>query len=141
MKRFRLPIKVMFCDCDPAQIVFYPKYFQWFDIATQTMFNKLDMEWSKFWQERGIAGLPLVDASATFIGPARMDDEIEIESWVEEWKEKIFVVRHNVIKNGQIIVEGKEVRACVAVDPESAKGIRAKPMPADVIAKFEESDT
>ena len=59
MKKFTLPIKVMFSDCDPAQIVFYPRYFQWFDIATQRMFNELDMEWSTFWPERGIAGLPL----------------------------------------------------------------------------------
>ena len=136
MKKFRFPIKVMFSACDPAQIVFYPKYFQWFDIATQKMFNQLGMEWSRFWPERGIAGLPLVDASATFTGPARMDDEIEIESWVDEWKKKIFVVRHNVIRDGKVIVEGKEVRACVASDPESNKGIRAIPMPEDVIEKF-----
>ena len=64
MRKFNLSIKVMFSDCDPAQIVFYPKYFQWFDIATQKMFNELGMEWSTFWPERGIAGLPLVDASA-----------------------------------------------------------------------------
>ena len=136
MKKFYLPIKVMFSDCDPAQIVFYPKYFQWFDIATQRMFNELGMEWSKFWPDHGIAGLPLVDASATFKGPARMDDEIEIESWVEEWKGKTFVVRHDVIKDGQIIVEGKEVRACVVKDPDNPKGIRAEPMPVDAMAKF-----
>ena len=137
MKKFHLPIKVMFCDCDPAQLVFYPKYFQWFDIATQRMFNELGMEWSKFWPDHGIAGLPLVDASATFKGPARMDDEIEIESWVEEWKGKIFVVRHDVIKNGKIIVEGKEVRACVVKDPGNPNGIRAEPIPEVVITKFE----
>ena len=137
MKKFYLPIKIMFSDCDPAQIVFYPKYFQWFDIATQRMFNELGMEWSKFWPDHGIAGLPLVDASATFKGPARMDDEIEIESWVEEWKGKTFVVRHDVIKDGQIIIEGKEVRACVVKDPDNPKGIRAEPMPVDAMAKFE----
>ena len=127
----------MFSDCDPAQLVFYPKYFQWFDIATQKMFNELDMEWSKFWPERGISGLPLVDASATFKGPARMDDELEIETWVDEWKGKIFIVRHNVIKDGQVIVEGKEVRACVVKDSNSSKGFKAVTFPKDVIEKFE----
>lgn len=136
MKKFNTPIKVMFSDCDPAKIVFYPKYFQWFDIATQRMFNELGMEWSTFWPERGIAGLPLVDASATFKGPARMDDNIRIESWVDNWKGKIFVVRHNVIKDGSVIVEGKEVRACAVANSESDKGMKAIPMPEDVIAKF-----
>ena len=137
MKKFRHKIRVMFSDCDPAQLVFSPKYFQWFDIATQKMFNELDLEWSKFWSERGIAGLPLVDASATFKGPARMADEVEIETWVDEWKGKIFIVRHNVIKDGEVIVEGKEVRACVVKDPNSSKGFKATTFPTDVIAKFE----
>ena len=39
MKKYEFLYKVMFSDCDPAKIVFYPKYFQWFDIATQKMFN------------------------------------------------------------------------------------------------------
>ena len=137
MKKFYLPIKIMFSDCDPAQIVFYPKYFQWFDVATQRMFNELGMEWSTFWPEHGIAGLPLVDASATFKGPARMDDEIKIETWVEQWKGKTFVVRHDVIKDCEIIVEGKEVRACVVKDPDNPKGIRAELMPRDAMVKFE----
>ena len=136
MKKFTLPIKVMFSDCDPAQIVFYPRYFQWFDIATQRMFNELDMEWSSFWPERGIAGLPLVDASATFKGPARMDDEISVISWVDDWRGKTFIVRHDVIKGDEVIIEGKEVRACVATDLDTDKGIRAIPIPEDVIAKF-----
>ena len=101
------------------------------------MFNELDLEWSKFWSERGIAGLPLVDASATFKGPARMDDEVEIETWVDEWKGKVFVVRHNVIKDGEVIVEGKEVRACVVKDPNSSKGFRAETFPEDVIVRFQ----
>ena len=137
MKKFHLPMKIMFSDCDPAQLVFYPKYFQWFDVATQRMFNELGMEWSKFWPDRGISGLPLVDASATFKSPARMDDEFEIVSWVEEWRGKIFIVRHDVIKDGELIVEGKEVRACVVKDTENPKGIRAEAVPEDVISRFE----
>ena len=100
------------------------------------MFNKLGMEWSTFWPERGIAGLPLVDASATFKGPARMDDEINVISWVDDWKGKTFIVRHDIIKKDEVIVEGKEVRACVAADAASDKGIKAILIPEDVIAKF-----
>ena len=65
------------------------------------------------------------------------NDEVEIETWVDEWKGKIFIVRHNVIKDGEVIVEGKEVRACVVKDPNSSKGFKATTFPTDVIAKFE----
>jgi 4-hydroxybenzoyl-CoA thioesterase len=136
MKKFRLPLKIMFSDCDPAQIVFYPKYFQWFDVATQRMFNELDMEWSVFWPSNDIAGLPIVDASAKFMGPSRMDDEIEIESWVDEWRDKTFIVRHNVINKGKVIVEGQEIRAVIVKDDTNPKGISAIPIPDYLKEKF-----
>ena len=41
------------------------------------------------------------------------------------------------IKDGEVIVEGKEVRACVVKDPNSSKGFKATTFPTDVIAKFE----
>ena len=65
-----------------------------------------------------------------------MDDELEVESWVEEWREKIFVVKHIVKKGNEIIVEGTEIRACVVKDEKSSRGIRAEPMPSDVVSKF-----
>ena len=133
MKKYEFLYKVMFSDCDPAKIVFYPKYFQWFDIATQKMFNQAGLEWSKFWPENDLAGFPIVDASATFKGPARMDDELVIESWIAKCREKIFVVNHRIIKNGVVIVEGKEVRACVKQDKSSEKGIKAVPLPEEAV--------
>ena len=57
-------------------------------------------------------GLPLVDASATFKGPARMDDEIRVISWVDDWKGKTFIVRHSVIKDDEVI---DRVRKCAPV--------------------------
>jgi 4-hydroxybenzoyl-CoA thioesterase len=138
MKKFRLPLKIMFSDCDPAQIVFYPKYFQWFDVATQGMFNELGMEWSVFWPANDIAGLPIVDASAKFMGPSRMDDEIEIESWVDEWRDKTFTVRHNVINKGRVIVEGQEIRAVIVKDDTNPRGISAIPIPDYLKEKFED---
>ena len=74
-----------------------------------------------------------MDASATFKGPARMDDELIIESWIAKCREKIFVVNHRIIKNGAVIVEGKEVRACVKQDKSSEKGIKAVPLPEEAV--------
>jgi 4-hydroxybenzoyl-CoA thioesterase len=137
MKRFRQTFKIMFSDCDPAQIVFYPTYFRWFDQATQRMFNEVGLEWSKFWPERGLAGLPIVDASAKFSGPARMDDEVSLESWVDEWRDRTFVVKHVIAKDGRTIVEGQEIRVWAAKDASAPEGIRAVPIPDDIKAKFD----
>ena len=137
MKRFRQTFKIMFSDCDPAQIVFYPTYFKWFDQATQRMFNEVGLEWSKFWPERGLAGLPIVDAAAKFSGPARMDDEVSLESWVDEWRGRTFVVKHVIAKDGKPIVEGQEIRVWAAKDASAPEGIKAAPIPDDIKAKFD----
>jgi 4-hydroxybenzoyl-CoA thioesterase len=136
MKRFRQTIRIMFSDCDPAQIVFYPAYFRWFDRATQQMFTDVGLPWSIFWPERGMAGLPLVDASAKFMGPARMDDEVVLESWIDEWRGRTFVVKHVITKDGKTIVEGQEIRVWAMKDATTPEGIKAASIPDDIKAKF-----
>ena len=33
-------IRIQWGDCDPAGIVFYPRYFEWFDACTILLFEK-----------------------------------------------------------------------------------------------------
>ena len=132
MKIFEQQHTIMFSDCDNAQIVFYPNYFQWFDRATQNMFNQVGLPWSKMWPDYNIAGVPLVDAQASFTAPLRMEDEIVIDTWIEDWSGKVGIVRHNIRKGDFVHVEGTEKRVWAAKAPDSPKGIRAEPMPEDV---------
>ena len=132
MKIFNQYRKIMFSDCDNAQIVFYPNFFQWFDRATQNMFNEVGLPWSKMWPDYNIAGIPLVDAQATFKSPLRMDDEIEIDSWVADWSGKVGIVRHNIRKGKEIHVEGVEKRVWAVKAPDAPKGIRAECMPTEI---------
>ena len=64
----RFEIIVDFADCDPARIVFYPRYFDWFDRATERMFRSRGMPWAQLFPEYRMAGVALVDASASFRG-------------------------------------------------------------------------
>ena len=124
----------MFSDCDNAQIVFYPNFFQWFDRATQNMFIEVGLPWDEIWINYNIVGLPLVDASAKFIKSLRMEDEIVIESQVVEWGDKVWVLRHDVKLGDAIHVEGTEKRVWGARDADAPQGIRAEPVPAEVRA-------
>ena len=124
----------MFSDCDNAQIVFYPNFFQWFDRATQNMFIEVGLPWNEIWINYNIVGLPLVDASAKFIKSLRMEDEIVIESQVVEWGDKVWVLRHEVKLGDAIHVEGTEKRVWGARDADAPQGFRAEPVPAEVRA-------
>ena len=58
MFRLEQTFRIMFSDCDPAKIMFYPRYFEWFDRASQELFNAVDLSWDAIWEAR-FGGLPV----------------------------------------------------------------------------------
>jgi len=138
MKKIEFPLTVAFGDCDPQGIVNYPNYFQWFDRNNERLFRAAGLEFAAMFDEYGIDGIPLVDVSSRFLAPARLGEAIVVESEMEGWRGKTFSVRHRVTRAGEVIVDGCEVRAWVVRDPDSPKGIRAAPVPAEVKARFED---
>jgi 4-hydroxybenzoyl-CoA thioesterase len=134
----RIDIVVDFADCDPARIVFYPRYFDWFDRATERMFRSRGMPWAQLFSNYRMAGLPIVDATARFLGPSRFGDQIAIESWVSEWRAKAFVVEHRIQNKGKVVVEGRELRVWGLRDPSDPDGMKAGVVPPEIIARFQE---
>jgi len=128
---------VGFADCDPARLVYYPRYFEWFDRATESLFRAVGLKWEELFAAGAWSGVPLLDAGAKFLRPCRFGDVIEIESWIEEWRGKTFLVRHRIRNKGEIAVEGNELRAWTVVDKSRPAGIRAEPVPAEVVARFD----
>ncbi|HLI13423.1 MAG TPA: acyl-CoA thioesterase [Alphaproteobacteria bacterium] len=137
MKRSVLKRMINFADCDPAQIVFYPRYFEWFDRGTEMMFRSVGLAWEKLFAKGEWSGVPLLDVGANFKRPCRFGDSIEIESWVDEWRGKTFLVRHHVKKDGELAVEGHELRAWTVKDKSRPAGMRAAEVPGEVVALFQ----
>lgn len=128
-------IIVEFGDCDPAQIAFYPNYFKWFDAGTRHFFAAHGFPvWPSLWPGSGIAGAPLVDASAKFFASVTYGEEIEIETVVLECGVKSFTMRHRIRRGDTMLVDGREVRVFVATDPDDPRRVRAMPVPAQVRA-------
>jgi 4-hydroxybenzoyl-CoA thioesterase len=133
---FRL--RIAFSDCDPAQIVFFANYFKWFDTSSREFFTACGVpSWRDTTAERGIIGTPLVDAQAKFMNSATYGEDIEIESSVESWSNKSFVMRHVARRGDAVLCEGREVRVFAKQDPEDPLRIRAVPIPEDYRALCE----
>src|SRR5260370_39526999 len=63
--------------CDPAGIVFNSRFFEFFDWGTWLLFEAaLGVKPSDLSAAFGIVGLPLVDAGARFLAPARFGDVV-----------------------------------------------------------------
>jgi 4-hydroxybenzoyl-CoA thioesterase len=124
-------------DCDPAGIVFYPRYFALFDSCTTAMFSQaLGMSKYQFTKHYGFTGYPMVDTRARFLKPTRYGDDVVIETTVTEFRRSSFDVRHRLTKDGELAVECIDTRVWAERDPNDPEKIRGVPVPEDVIAKF-----
>jgi 4-hydroxybenzoyl-CoA thioesterase len=123
--------------CDPAGIVFNPRFFEYFDWGTWNLFEMaLGVKPHELTSSFGIMGIPLVDAGAKFIGPAKFGDTIEQTSWVSEFRRSSFDVTHELRVHGALAVDGKETRVWAIRDAADPTKIRSHPIPPEVAARF-----
>src|SRR5579862_5411076 len=134
----RRQLTVEWSHCDPAGIVFNSRFFEYFDWGTWTLFEKaLGVRPPDLAGAFGILGLPLVDAGARFVAPARFGDVVELTSQVSEFRRSSFDVVHQLLVHGALAVEGKETRVWAARDAVDPSKIKSQPIPAQVTARFE----
>src|SRR5579883_1489875 len=105
MKRSVQTRLVNFADCDPAQIVFYPRYFEWFDRGTEMLFRAAGLDWETLFATGNWNGVPILDAGANFKRPCRFGDTVTVDTWIEEWRGKTFLVRHQIRNRGELAAE------------------------------------
>ncbi len=71
---FDYPQKVLFKYCDPAGIVFFPRYFEMMNDCVEAFFDQvLDLPFEKLLQT---AGVPTADIQTTFTSPSRHGDHL-----------------------------------------------------------------
>jgi 4-hydroxybenzoyl-CoA thioesterase len=120
-------------DCDSTQIVFYPNFFRWMDAASMRFFRAAGVPpWREFEAQSGIIGTPLVDASARFRRPATYGDAIDVDTAIDEWRGKSFVMSHIIRRGAIVLVEGREVRVFARRHPEDPARIQAVAAPESV---------
>jgi 4-hydroxybenzoyl-CoA thioesterase len=134
---YRRQFTVEWGHCDPAGIVFNSRFFEFFDWNAWLMFEAaLGVRPSDFARVFGLTGIPLVDAKARFLAPAKFNDVAEIASEVSEFRRSSFDVQHRISIDGRLAVEGSETRVWVAQDPDDPSRFKSMPIPAAVIERF-----
>jgi 4-hydroxybenzoyl-CoA thioesterase len=123
---FSHPIKIRFSHCDPAGIVYYPTYFDFFNTVLEEWFEALGMNYAARMVGSGI-GTPVVHAECDFTVPSRMGEIITMTPLIDAIGRTS--LRFQVIGHvgGQERFRAKLVH--VFLDLKSGKAI---PMPDDV---------
>jgi 4-hydroxybenzoyl-CoA thioesterase len=132
----RKTIHVEWGDCDPAGIVYYPRYFAYFDNCTAALFQAAGLPKHEMLKTYGILGIPMVDTRARFLAPSKFGDDIVIESSITEWRRSSFDVQHKVFKGDLLAVECFETRVWAVRSKNDPETIEGQAVPQDVMARF-----
>jgi 4-hydroxybenzoyl-CoA thioesterase len=130
-------VRIEWGDCDPAGIIFYPRYFAMFDHSTTMLITAASgVSKAELFKKYDFGGYPLVQTQAKFIQPTRFGDDVIIQSTFTRVGRSSFEIRHQIRKNNQICVEGLETRAWVKRDPADKDKIKSHPLPEELAAGF-----
>ncbi len=81
---FRLRLKILFQHCDPAGIVFYPRYFEMVNQVVETWFDDALGFPFAMMQLGNATGVPAVSIEASFLAPSRLGDVLDWSLTVEK---------------------------------------------------------
>jgi acyl-CoA thioester hydrolase len=104
-------LRVRFHECDPQGVVFNAHYFAYFDVALTEM-------WREAFGSYGdvvASGTDVVvlEAGATFLAPARFDDELDVELRIERLGMTSMAMATAIRRDGEVLVEGRIVHVFV----------------------------
>ena len=128
-------VEVMFGDCDPAGIVFFPNFSKWMDASSLNFFVKRGVPtWRDLYKTTGIIGTPLLEINTRFISPATYGERLRVHTSIQEWRSKVFIQKHIVKRGDTLICEGTETRAFCVRHPDDSNRIKAIAVPEDIRA-------
>ena len=90
-KSTTMNVEIRFGDCDPAGIVFFPRYHRWMDASSLHFFMTCGVPpWHLLEHSTGIIGTPLLEHHARFVKSATYGERltIHLENHLEH--EKVF---------------------------------------------------
>jgi 4-hydroxybenzoyl-CoA thioesterase len=134
--QFTRKLTVEWGHCDPAGIVFNPRFFEFFDWSTALLIRAaLGVDKADMLSAYGVAGIPLVDSRATFMRPSRYGEEIEIISNVTAVGRSSFEIAHKLFNANELAVEAYEKRVWTVRNAETGL-LKSRAMPEDVARKL-----
>ena|SRR5215472_17002064 len=132
----RQTLRIEWGDCDPAGIVYFPRYFEYFDACTRVLFERAGLSKREMMKSYAMDGTPVVDLKAQFLIPSRFGEDVVVESSIANWGNSSFVVQHRLMKDDALAVQCFETRVWVAHPKGDPEKFEARPIPEEVKERF-----
>jgi 4-hydroxybenzoyl-CoA thioesterase len=139
----RRVVRIEWGDCDPAGIVYFPRYFAMFDSSTHHLFEAAGWKKLDLIREFAIIGYPMVDTRARFMIASSFGDDIVIETRIAAFRNSSFDVEHKAYKPSpdgeRLAIEAFETRVWTGPHPDDPKRLKSKPIPEVVTRRLSEA--
>ena len=131
MERITMEYRVPYADTDQMGVVYYGNYFTLFERARNELMRATKMTY-KDCEALGFA-LPVVHAECDYKSPAKYDDLLEVDAWVDEIKGVRCKIACEVRRKGEdkVLVRGYTVHVFVDI-----KSMRPIPPPESILATW-----
>ena len=121
MIRYDHPIKVYYKDIDQMGIVYYSRYFEFFEEARTEMLSSIGLDYSNV-EENG-AMLPVIEAHCEYKKGATFSQNIIVKTYIRELpKVKIkFEYEICLADSDKILLNGYTIHACTNLEGKPVK--------------------
>lgn len=108
---FRYPQKVLFKHCDPAGIVFYPRFFEMINDAVEALFSDV-LDWP-FETMHPDAGVPTAAFNVRFRTPCYHGDHLDLCLTLTRLGRTSLSLTTRAMKAGTLCFEAEQTLVCV----------------------------
>ena len=114
--------RVIYGDTDQMGVVYYGNYLRYFEAGRNEFLREKGARYRDVERELRIH-LPVVEATVRYKHPARYDDLIRIETWIEEVRRASLRFGYRIVRaeDERLLVEGETVHACVDFEQKPVK--------------------
>ena len=121
MIRYDHPIKVYYKDIDQMGIVYYSRYFEYFEEARTEMLSSIGLDYSNI-EENG-AMLPVIEAHCEYKKGAMFSQDIIVKTYIRELPKVKIKFEYKICPAGsdEILLTGYTVHACTNLKGKPVK--------------------
>ena len=104
--------RVLYADTDQMGVVYHGIYLRWFEAGRANYMRRRGSSYSEV-ERRGLQ-LPVVEAHAHYLKPARYDEMLTIKAWIGELGLAQLRFEYEISRNGEVLVRGYTRHASIS---------------------------
>lgn len=130
--------RIMWGDLDALGIVFYPRYYEWFDACAHQFFESVGIPHDRLWKEHGVV-FGLAETQCRYLDAVRYHERVRIITRLKKLNKKGLTLQHLIThgKDEKTMVVGMEKRICM--DASNPRDLKIATIPRMVYLALEQT--